>query len=103
MEPPFPSDGSKAYLSPPRQLPCTRFHLVIREEPRGIGWVCIANGAVAGASRAGQQQSCRGRFGEMIRELFMAFLIVFLALAVTLWFASGPPLDVSQIEASLAK
>jgi len=45
----------------------------------------------------------RGRFGEMIRELFMAFFILSLAVTAALWLGSGRPLDVRQVEASLAK
>jgi hypothetical protein len=39
----------------------------------------------------------------MIRELFMALVIVSLALTITMWFGSGRPLDVRQVEATLAK
>lgn len=39
----------------------------------------------------------------MIRELFMAIFMVFLAVTLTLWFAGAPSLDVTKVEASLAK
>lgn len=39
----------------------------------------------------------------MIREFFMAFFIVSLAMTAVLWLGSGRSLDVRQVEASLAK
>jgi hypothetical protein len=39
----------------------------------------------------------------MIRELFMALLLLSLAVTVALWFGGGPHLNVQQVEANLAR
>ena len=39
----------------------------------------------------------------MIRELFMALFLLSLAATATLWFGSGPRLNVQKIEANLAR
>jgi hypothetical protein len=39
----------------------------------------------------------------MIRELVMALVLLCLAASVTLWFSSGPRVDVRKIEANLAR
>jgi hypothetical protein len=54
---------------------------------------------------------CRFRFlldrnyqgvAEMIRDLFIALLIMIVAVTATVWVNSGPKLTVQQVEASLA-
>jgi hypothetical protein len=39
----------------------------------------------------------------MMRDLFIAFLFLCLAVTVVAWFGSGPRLNVQTIEADLAK
>jgi hypothetical protein len=39
----------------------------------------------------------------MIRELVMALFLLCLATTMTLWFASGPRLDVHKVEANLGR
>jgi hypothetical protein len=39
---------------------------------------------------------------EMIRELFMAFVLLSLTVAAVAWYSGGSRLSVQQVEASLA-
>jgi hypothetical protein len=39
----------------------------------------------------------------MIRELFIALVVLFLTVTVVAWFSAGPRLSVQQVEASLAR
>jgi hypothetical protein len=39
----------------------------------------------------------------MIRDLFIAFVMLVLTVAATAWVNSGPRLSVQQLEASLAR
>jgi hypothetical protein len=39
----------------------------------------------------------------MIRELVMALVLLTLTVSVTLWFGSGPRVDVQKVEASLVR
>ena len=40
---------------------------------------------------------------EMIRDLFIAFVMLILTVTATVWVNSGPRLSVQQVEASLAR
>ena len=40
---------------------------------------------------------------EMIRDLFIAFVVLFLTVTATAWLNVGPRLSVQQVEASLAR
>jgi hypothetical protein len=40
---------------------------------------------------------------EMIRELFIAFVVLSLTVTVAAWFGSGPRLSVQQVEANLGR
>ena len=40
---------------------------------------------------------------EMIRELFIAFVMLILTVTATAWLNSGPRLSIQQVEASLAR
>jgi hypothetical protein len=50
---------------------------------------------------AGSEPSREG--AEMIRDLFIAFVMLVLTVAATAWGNSGPRLSVQQVEASLAR
>jgi hypothetical protein len=39
----------------------------------------------------------------MIRELFIAFVVLSLIVTVAAWFGSGPRLSVQQVETNLGK
>jgi hypothetical protein len=39
----------------------------------------------------------------MIRELFIAFVVLSLTVTVAAWFSSGPRLSVQQVEANLGR
>lgn len=53
---------------------------------------------------SGQRPIAKRRGGrEMIRELFIAFVLLSLIVTVTAWFRGGPQLSVQKVEANLAR